>query len=201
MGCELLQASMLTPSHITQPGFYWYFDANGTVPVVVEVVAQAGRGVVARFPGRVDEHLVSELPGRFRGPRTGPDPGRSPTRVAIVDDHHIVVSGLKQYFAEFPDLQVIGEAYDWPHAIELVKTKAVDVLLLDLSMPGMRGLDAMAKIRQASPHTQLVVLTGYPASSFESACRKAGAQAYMHKDCEPQQIVNAIRSVAERSAR
>jgi DNA-binding NarL/FixJ family response regulator len=45
------------------------------------------------------------------------------------------------------------------------------------------------------------VLTGYPASSFEAACRKAGAQAYMHKDCEPQQILSAIRSVAERAAR
>jgi two-component system, NarL family, invasion response regulator UvrY len=82
-----------------------------------------------------------------------------------------------------------------------VRTNAVDVLLLDLSMPGMRGLDAIAKIKQASPDTQLVVLTGYPASSFEAACLKAGAQAYMRKDCDPQEVVSAIRSVAERSAR
>lgn len=87
-------------------------------------------------------------------------------RVAVVDDHLIVRQGLKQYLAEFKDITWVGEAADGVAALALIASTRVDVLLLDLAMPGKSGLEVLPEIRARYPATHVVVVTGYPESHY-----------------------------------
>lgn len=82
--------------------------------------------------------------------------------IGIVDDHAIVRSGLRQFFAEHVDLRVAGEAANGREAIDLVRQHPIDVLVMDLSMPGQSGLDAMAMLRAKAPDMGILILSGYP---------------------------------------
>lgn len=117
-------------------------------------------------------------------------------RVSVVDDHLIVRQGLKQYLAEFKDITWVGEAADGVAALALIASTRVDVLLLDLAMPGKSGLEVLPEIRARYPATHVVVVTGYPESHYGEEAKRLGAFAYLHKECEPLEIVDAIRSAA-----
>lgn len=121
-------------------------------------------------------------------------------RVAIVDDHLLVRQGLREYLEQFPDIQWVGEAADGVAGLALVQANAVDVLLLDLAMPRMNGLQVLPEIRARYPATQVVVLTGYPESHYGADAKRLGAVAYIPKDCEPFQIVSTVRAVARNAA-
>jgi two-component system invasion response regulator UvrY len=117
-------------------------------------------------------------------------------KVGIVDDHAIVRSGLRQFFNEQVDLRVVGEASTGREAIDLVRTTEMDVLLMDLSMPGQSGIDALAMIRAKAPDVGILVLSGYPEEQYAVNLIRQGASGYLNKGCEPMEIVNAIRTVA-----
>jgi two-component system invasion response regulator UvrY len=117
-------------------------------------------------------------------------------KVAIVDDHAIVRSGLRQYLADHVDLRVVGEAGTATEALALVDTIDVDVLLLDLAMPGQNGTDAIPALRARAPGTGILVLSGYPAELYAAHLLRIGANGYLNKDCQPGEIVEAIRVVA-----
>lgn len=117
-------------------------------------------------------------------------------KVAIVDDHAIVRSGLRQFLADHVDLRVVGEAGTAPEALALVGQMPIDVLLLDLAMPGQNGTDAIPALRARSPATGILVLSGYPAELYASHLLRLGANGYLNKDCQPGEIVEAIRVVA-----
>src|SRR5262245_44302546 len=87
-------------------------------------------------------------------------------KVAIVDDHSIVRSGLTQFLSEMVDLRVVGEAASGREAIDLVRTAEIDVLILDLSMPGQSGIDALAMIRAKAPDVGILILSGYPEEQY-----------------------------------
>jgi len=117
-------------------------------------------------------------------------------RVGIVDDHAIVRSGLRQYLEEQVDLRVVGEAGNGAEAVHLVGGTPIDVLLLDLAMPGQSGNDAIPAIRAASPASGILVLSGYPAELYARQLIRQGANGYLNKECQPAEIVEAIRTVA-----
>ncbi|MEO9102478.1 MAG: response regulator transcription factor [Burkholderiales bacterium] len=117
-------------------------------------------------------------------------------RIGIVDDHAIVRSGLKQFFADEVDLRVVGEAASGREAIDLVRTTEMDVLLLDLSMPGQSGIDALTMIRAKAPDVGVLVLSGYPEEHYAMTLIRQGASGYLNKECDPDEIVKAIRTVA-----
>lgn len=94
-------------------------------------------------------------------------------------------------------MQVVGTASNGLEAIDLVKRRKIDVLLLDLSMPVMSGIDALPKIKEASPKTQVVILSGYPPEGYAKALLKAGAFEYLHKEVEPVDILHTIRMAAK----
>jgi len=81
-------------------------------------------------------------------------------KVGIVDDHAIVRSGLKQFFSEQVDLRVVGEAANGREAIDLVRTTELDVLVMDLSMPGQSGIDVLGMIRAKAPDVGILILSG-----------------------------------------
>ena len=117
-------------------------------------------------------------------------------RVGIVDDHAIVRSGLRQFLSEHVDLRVTGEASNGREALELVRGGEVDVLLLDISMPDQGGVDALAAIKARFPDLAVLILSGFPETHYATALLRQGASGYLNKDCDPEEIANAIRTVA-----
>ena len=117
-------------------------------------------------------------------------------KVGIVDDHAIVRSGLRQFFSEQVDLRVMGEAASGSEAIDLVRNTELDVLVMDLSMPGQSGIDVLAMLRAKAPDLAILILSGYPEEHYAVNLIRQGASGYLNKECDPMEIVNAIRTVS-----
>ena len=117
--------------------------------------------------------------------------------VGIVDDHAIVRSGLRQFLSEHVDLRVVGEAANGREAIDLVHQQDIQVLVMDLAMPGRSGIDVLAQLRAKAPHMGILVLSGYPEEHYAISLIRQGASGYLNKECEPETIVEAIRTIAQ----
>jgi len=117
-------------------------------------------------------------------------------RVGIVDDHAIVRAGLRQFLSEQVDLRVTGEAGNGREALDLVRQGEVDVLLLDLSMPDESGIDALAAIKARFPDLAVLILSGFPEAHYATTLLRHGASGYLNKECDPEEIAKAIRTVA-----
>ena len=117
-------------------------------------------------------------------------------KIGIVDDHAIVRAGLKQFLSEMVDMRVVGEASSGREAIDLVRTTEMDVIIMDLSMPGQSGIDALAMIRAKAPDVGILILSGYPEEHYALNLIRQGASGYLNKECDPMEIVNAIRTIA-----
>ena len=116
--------------------------------------------------------------------------------IGIVDDHAIVRGGLKDFFSQHVDLRVVGEAGSGREAIDLVRCTPMDVLVMDLSMPGQSGIDAIAMIRAKAAEVAILVLSGFPEEHYAMNLIRQGASGYLNKACEPIEIVDAIRTVS-----
>ncbi len=116
-------------------------------------------------------------------------------RIVIVDDHAIVRSGLRQFFSEQVDLCVIGEAANGREAMELVRKGDLDVLVMDLSMPEHSGIDALAAVKARAPELPVLILSGFPEEHYATTLLKQGASGYLNKQCDPEEIVTAIRTL------
>ncbi|MBP8310093.1 MAG: response regulator transcription factor [Burkholderiaceae bacterium] len=117
-------------------------------------------------------------------------------RIGIVDDHAIVRTGLRQFLSEQSDLSVTGEARNGREAMALARAGEVDVLLLDLSMPDEGGVDALGSIKARFPALPILILSGFPEAHYAATLLRQGASGYLNKECDPDEIVNAIRVVA-----
>ncbi|MGJ7508445.1 response regulator [Variovorax sp. GT1P44] len=117
-------------------------------------------------------------------------------KIGIVDDHAIVRSGLKDFFSQHVDLRVVGEAASGREAIDLVRSNEIDVLVMDLSMPGQSGIDAIAMVRAKAPDTGILILSGYPEEHYAMSLIRQGASGYLNKECDPKEIVEAIRTIS-----
>lgn len=118
-------------------------------------------------------------------------------RVGIADDHPITRTALRCYLDEVEGIRVIAEASSGREAIDLVRTHAIDVLLLDLDMPGQSGIDALTMIKAKAEHVAVLVLSGYPEHQYAVPLIRNGASGYLNKACEPSEIATAIRRVAQ----
>ncbi|CAN7244053.1 response regulator [Rhizobacter sp. LjRoot28] len=117
-------------------------------------------------------------------------------KVAIVDDHALVRAGLRQYLSEQVDLQIVAEAANGREALDIVRKGLVDVLVMDLSMPEQSGVDALAAIRARAPELPVLILSGFPEAHYATTLLRQGASGYLNKECDPEEIVTAIRTVA-----
>lgn len=116
-------------------------------------------------------------------------------RIVIVDDHAIVRTGLRQFFSEQFDLKVTGEAANGREAMDLVRRADLDVILIDLSMPDQSGVDLLAAIKARQPDLPVLILSGFPEAHYATTLLRQGASGYLNKDCDPEEIVKAIRTV------
>jgi DNA-binding NarL/FixJ family response regulator len=116
-------------------------------------------------------------------------------RIAIVDDHALVRAGLRQFFADQIDFSVVAEAGTGRDALDIVRRGGVDVILLDISMPDQSGVDALAAIKARAPDLPVLILSGFPEAHYATTLLRQGASGYLNKDCDPEEIVKAIRTV------
>ena len=117
-------------------------------------------------------------------------------RVVIADDHTIVREGLRQLLSAVGDFEVVAEAVDGYEALASVRTTEVDVLVLDMSMPGKSGMDLIRQLKTEKPRLRIVVLTMHEESQYAVRAIRAGASGYVTKDSASAQLVHAIRKVA-----
>ena len=119
-----------------------------------------------------------------------------PITILIVDDHTVVRQGVRTLLDMHPDLQVVGEAESAEEALPLVEQLVPDVVLLDLLLPGMNGVEAAREMKRISPRTQIVVLTSYAEDEDVFPALRAGAISYLLKDIRPRELAESIRKAA-----
>ncbi len=119
-----------------------------------------------------------------------------PITILIVDDHTVVRQGVRTLLDMHPDLQVVGEAESAEEALPLVEKLVPDVVLLDLLLPGMNGVEAARQMKRISPRTQIVVLTSYAEDEHVFPVLRAGALSYLLKDIRPRELAESIRKAA-----
>ena len=117
----------------------------------------------------------------------------NPITILIVDDHEVVRKGIRAYLETLPEFQVVGEAASGEEAIKLVQELIPDVVLMDLIMPGMDGIDTTREVKKISPRTQVVVLTSYHEDEHIFPALKAGAISYVLKDMKMEKLAETIQ--------
>jgi len=120
--------------------------------------------------------------------------------VMLVDDHAIVRNGIRAYLEVLPDMEIIAEAESGTQAVKMAEDLAPDVVLMDLKMPEMDGVEATWRVRQVSPRSQIIILTSYHEDSHIFPAIKAGALSYILKNVDPEELASAIRSAAKGEA-
>jgi DNA-binding NarL/FixJ family response regulator len=115
----------------------------------------------------------------------------------MADDHAIVRGGLRQILALSPDIRVACEAANGAEALQLVRNNKFDLLLLDMTMPGISGVDLIGRIKAERQCLPILVLSMHNESQVVTRAFKAGASGYITKDCEPEKLLHAIRKVAD----
>lgn len=117
-------------------------------------------------------------------------------QVAIVDDHQIVRTGFRELLSEDSGINIAFEAANGDEVLEKLRTTQCDVLLLDISLPGKSGVDVLRAVRQRHPEIKVLILSGFPEESYALAMIKNGANGYLCKDCERDELLRAIRMVS-----
>jgi len=115
--------------------------------------------------------------------------------VLLVDDHELIRTGIRRLLDDVAGIKVFAEAENGEQALSLVRTNRPDVVLMDVSMPGIGGLETTRKLKQYAPDLPVIILTVHTDDPFPSSMLKAGASGYLHKGCNIDEIVQAIRDV------
>ena len=116
-------------------------------------------------------------------------------RILVVDDHPIIRKGLKQIIEETYDLIVEEEASNGYEVLEKIQKKNFDVIILDLAIPGINGLDVLKQLKIIKPNLPVLILSMYPEEQYAVRVLKAGASGYLTKESAPEELVKAIRKV------
>src|SRR5207245_9600824 len=118
------------------------------------------------------------------------------TRVMLVDDHELVRQGIATMLSSSPDIQVVGEAKTGREALEMARTQLPDIVLMDVRMPDMDGLEATRRIKEERPRTAVIMVTMHDNPAYLREAVRAGAAGYLLKDVSKDELLDAIRQVA-----
>lgn len=124
----------------------------------------------------------------------------SKIRILVCDDHTILRDGIRLLLDSQPDMQVIGEAGNGHEAVEKARTLKPDIILMDIAMPGLNGLEATKQIRHDNPHARVLVLTMYESDEYISRMLEAGVQGYVLKKAAGSDLVHAIYAINQGEA-
>jgi NarL family two-component system response regulator LiaR len=125
---------------------------------------------------------------------TAPAQAPERIRVLLVDDHRVVRMGLRAFFDLQPDIEVVGEAADGSEGVAMARRLQPDVVLMDLLMPNMDGVEAIGRIKAERPETEIVTMTSFIEESKVTAALEAGATGYVLKDAEAEEVAAAVRA-------
>ncbi|MCP3856038.1 MAG: response regulator transcription factor [Actinomycetia bacterium] len=125
----------------------------------------------------------------------GQDQGRPPIRLMLADDHRMLREGLRRSMLE-QGFDVVGEACDGAEAVEMAARLQPEVILMDVTMPGLDGVEATRRVRSALPHVRVVMLTMHADQDVLADAVRAGASGYLVKDCSTEEIADAVRMAA-----
>jgi DNA-binding NarL/FixJ family response regulator len=117
------------------------------------------------------------------------------TKILIVDDHHVVIEGIKSALKDHPEFEVVGEAVDGLEAVELVKSLGPDIVIMDISMPNLNGLDATKQTKKFDPEIYIVIYSMYADKELVIDLFKAGISAYVLKDDPLSDLILALKAV------
>jgi DNA-binding NarL/FixJ family response regulator len=123
-----------------------------------------------------------------------------PIRVALVDDQTMVRAGFALIIGAEPDLTLVGEAADGAEAVEMAERARPDIVLMDIQMPGVDGIEATARLLQLEPSPKVIVLTTFERDDYIFAALQAGASGFLIKNAPPEDLLDAIRVVAQGDA-
>lgn len=118
-------------------------------------------------------------------------------RVLIADDHAIVRKGLKEILREASERTTVGEASNGDEALAQVEASEWDVVVLDITMPGLNGLEVLKKLKQSHPHLPVLMLSMHSGYHYVMGSLKAGASGYLNKETAPEELVAAIRKAID----
>ena len=119
-------------------------------------------------------------------------------RVILCDDHALIRRGIRDTLSDAPDIEVVGEAGDYPELRALLRSTACDVLVLDINMPGRSGLDVLAALKDdGDMKMRVLICSMYPEDQYAIRALRAGAFGYVNKGGDPQQLVAAVRTVSQ----
>ena len=121
----------------------------------------------------------------------------SKIRVFLADDHQLFREGIRSLLSRAPDIEVVGEAGDGQEAVAQVKTLVPDVVLMDISMPGMNGLEAAAQMKETTPSAKVLILTVHESNQYVSQMLQVGAAGYVVKSVSSSELVSAVRAVQQ----
>jgi len=116
-------------------------------------------------------------------------------KVLLVDDHELVRTGVRRILEEVGDVEIVGEAADGDTALKLARKTAPNVILMDLNMPGMGGIEATRRMTRLLPDSKVIVLTMLDEDPFPARLYEAGASGYLTKGCPAQEMIEAVRTV------
>lgn len=119
-----------------------------------------------------------------------------PIRVAIIDDHNVVRAGMRMLLGSDPDLQVVGEGENGDEALRLAREVPIDVIIMDITMPGMDGIEATRQIKQIKPDLAVLAVTIHEGTEYFFHMLQAGASGYVPKRAAPDELLRAIHVVA-----
>jgi DNA-binding NarL/FixJ family response regulator len=117
-------------------------------------------------------------------------------RILVADDHAVVRAGIKQLVADYPGITVAGEARSGQEVLDNVSKNQYDVVLLDISMPGITGLDILKELKSRKPSLPVLMLTIHPEEQYAVRAFRAGASGYLTKGCTPDELIGALDRVS-----
>jgi two-component system NarL family response regulator len=124
-----------------------------------------------------------------------PDPKSTPVRILIVDDHPVVLAGLTSMLGTQAGMEVVGSAAGGEEALDILRLKPADLVLLDLRMPGMNGIDTLHALKRAKINVRVIILTSFDTDEDIYRAVQAGAQGYLVKDAPQSDMIEAIWAV------
>src|SRR3954466_3158472 len=114
------------------------------------------------------------------------------TRIILADDHNLLRAGIRSLLEKMPDVEVVAEAADGREALALVEAHRPDILLADIAMPGLGGLDVTASLAESHPEVRVVILSMHPDEEYVRRAVLAGAKGYLLKDSDPAELGLAV---------
>lgn len=117
-------------------------------------------------------------------------------RILLADDHHLVRKGIRALLEALPDVQVVAETGDGREAMELIETKRPDVAVLDITMPGLNGLEVAARAAKEVPHTKVLLLSMHAGEAYVAQALRAGVAGYLLKDAADDELAIALKAVS-----